>query len=132
MISAVHIINQKRGMTLIEITVAVIIVSVLSGLAIPKFLIHLERTRAAEAVQLLESLYKAQTAFFYENQAYTSTLTSLEIDIPALQSFNAPVVSTTDPIVSLSRSNGSYTIRISSTGVFSCIPAGTTCTKLGY
>jgi len=124
--------RTEHGFTLLEVTISIIIVSVLSGLAIPRFLMHLERTRAAEAIEFLESLYKAQTAFFYENKAYTSTLTTLDIDVPTMQSFNTPVVATTDPIVSLSRKSGSYTLRISSTGVLSCVPAGSTCTKLGY
>ena len=121
---------KRHGFTLTELLVSMIIVATLAGLAIPRFTIHLERARAGEALQLLESLHKAQFAYFYENGAYTSTLGDLEINIPTTQSYNAPVVALVDPIVSLQRNNGDYTVGINIDGSYTCV--GAICTNIGF
>jgi prepilin-type N-terminal cleavage/methylation domain-containing protein len=124
-------LQAKKGFTLTELMVSLIVIAALSGLAIPRFNMHLERARSAEAVQILESLLKAQRAFFYENAAYTNVLADLEVNIPASTTFNAPVVATADPIASVARNNGTYTIRINANGIFSCA-GGAICGNLGF
>ena len=132
MIKVKYWIFNRRGFTFLEILTALIILGALTGLAYPNFVTHIEKTRSTEAIQILESLHKAQVAFFYENNAYTSTLADLDVEFPNPQSYNAPTVSTTDPIASIVRSTGAYTIRVNANGSFSCVGGGGICSKLGY
>ena len=93
---------------------------------------HLERTRVVEAVHHLDSLWKAQQTYYYENTAYTSTLADLDIDIPASGLFGTPTVATSDPIASVIRAGNAYTLRISPARVISCVGPGTICTNVDY
>ena len=121
-----------KGFTLTELMVAVVIVGVMSSLAIPRLTGSIEKTRAAEAVQNLEAVYRAQQAYNQENQTYSAVLTQLDITISPSAYFNAPAVNTADPIVSIARNDGSYTLRMSSAGTISCVPGGPTCGTLGF
>jgi len=93
---------------------------------------QMEKARAGEAVQTLETLLKYQRAYYHEYKAYTNSLNNLDITPRVSNYFNTPTLATADPIVSVQRSDGSYTLRIATTGAITCIPAGGTCGNLGY
>ena len=127
--------NKKlmlKGFTLAELMIAVVIVGILSSLAVPRFISHIEKTRTAEAVANLEAVYKLQLAYFQEKRVYAGSLSNLDITIPPSAYFLAPTVSTADPIVSIERNNNSYTLTISPSGTLSCTPAGAACDNLGF
>ena len=73
---------NKRGFTLIEVLTVVVIIGILTALAMPEYQKAVERSRAAEAQQLLENLAKAEERFLMSNGAYTNELTDLDVVIP--------------------------------------------------
>ena len=128
----INLTKNDGFFTLMEVITALAIFSVLVAAAIPGFSMQMEKARAGEAVQMLEYLYKSQQAYYSEYKAYTNTAANLDINLHLPSYFNAPTFGTTDPIVSIQRSTGAYTLRITSAGAISCIPSGGTCGSLGY
>jgi|SRR6185503_1781871 len=126
-------LTKKNGFfTLYETVTALAVMAALAAITYPRFEMAIEKSRAAEAIQNIELLYKAQSAFFHENKAYSNNAGNLDVGIRASNYFDPPVFSTVDPIVSIPRTGGSYSITVTPAGRIGCIPAGTTCEHLGF
>ena len=70
------------GFTLLELMIVVIIIAILAAIALPQYLKTAERSRAAEALQILASIRAAEHRYRVENGAYTAGLANLDIDVP--------------------------------------------------
>ena len=70
---------SKRGFTLIELIVVVIILSILVSLAMPQYTMTVERSRSAEARRILGTIREAELAYFLEYEAYSASLTNLRL-----------------------------------------------------
>lgn len=74
---------RKKGFTLIEIMVVVIIVGILAALATGNYGKLVEKGRGAEARKILGMIRNQQAAYYFENNKYTSDLTELQMgDLP--------------------------------------------------
>ena len=62
--------------------IVVIIIAILAAIALPAYLKTTERTRAAEALQILASIRSAQRRYLAQNGAYAAALGDLDIDVP--------------------------------------------------
>ncbi len=119
-----------------ELIVVIIIVGVLAGLAIPRFSHTVEKSRIAEAINILQTLRDAQEVYNLENGVYAADPDDLDVTIPASRNFQPPTVAAADPIASIERNAGGYqyTLTIDADGTVSCggtvSPAGI-CTTLG-
>ncbi len=58
---------MKKGFTMIELLAVVLILAVLTAIALPQYRRSLERTRVAEALQLLPAIYDARERLVTEN-----------------------------------------------------------------
>lgn len=65
---------RARGITLIELMVAVVIVSILAGIAYPSYRTYLTQTRRSDAMIALSQAANQQERFFTECNAYASSL----------------------------------------------------------
>jgi len=70
---------MKRGFTLIELLAVVIIVGVLSSMAIPQYRRSLERSRVAEAQEMLPAIYDSWQRYSVENLQKTMTPTTFDL-----------------------------------------------------
>ncbi len=70
-------VRSAAGFTLIELLVVVAIVGILAAIAIPAFSAYRADGYNAHAVAGLNSLAKAEEAYFASNGTYTATMTSL-------------------------------------------------------
>ncbi len=115
-----------------------IVLGVVASLALPNYLLSVERTKASEGAQMLEALLNAQRRHLLEYNDYVegTDINQLDLDIelgPGTGNFEAPAVSKeTGRLASIERSNGEYVLYIDSNGVIYCENAPDLCPKLGY
>ncbi|MCC7199037.1 MAG: prepilin-type N-terminal cleavage/methylation domain-containing protein [Gammaproteobacteria bacterium] len=65
---------RQRGMTLVELMVAVAIVSILAAIAIPSYRQYVVRSQRADATSALLALATAQEKFYLQCNTYASAL----------------------------------------------------------
>jgi prepilin-type N-terminal cleavage/methylation domain-containing protein len=73
--------RSRRGFTLIELLIVVVIIGLLAAIAIPKFQNTKGKTYTATLRSDLRNLATAEEAYFYNNNAYTTNLASLNITL---------------------------------------------------
>ena len=73
---------MKKGFTLVELIIVVIIVGILASIGLTQYNKVVEKSRAAEARMILGTLRGAETAAMYENGAY-ATVANLGVGAPA-------------------------------------------------
>jgi len=123
---------MKRGFTLVEILVVVIVIAILATIAMPQFFKVAERGRAAEGVSALGALRAAQMRYYTEHQGnYADDCSDLDVDIGTLKYFAAPACAgTSGNLASVTRSGsadyGAYTLTINEDGDITCA-GGTKC-----
>ena len=66
--------NRVTGYTLIEVMVAMVVVSILAALAYPSYVGQLRSSRRADAAIALESLAQAQERFYARFRTYSSVV----------------------------------------------------------
>lgn len=135
--------HSRSGFSLMEIIIVILIISVLAAVGFPRYRLTVERTRAAEGVQILTALYNAQKAYFFENDSYTTNMDDLDISFDidsqnfgAIDSTNLADGSGDGRVAELTRTGGpfTYTLYITNVGTIDCENpgAGITCAQLGF
>jgi prepilin-type N-terminal cleavage/methylation domain-containing protein len=71
---------MKKGFTLIEIIIVVVIIGILVGIALPRYQKNVESARIAEAKTMLKAIHSAQMRYAQEYDQYTSG--NLDIVVP--------------------------------------------------
>ena len=73
---------MKKGFTLLELIIVIIIIGVLATLGFTQYTKVIEKGRTAEAKAILGSIRTAQQAYYLEWGAYTGAIGDLSIDAP--------------------------------------------------
>jgi len=68
MLSKIH--KSKRGFTLIELMIVVVIIGILAALAIPRFMRATTKAKQSEAKQILKQVYVMEHAYRQEYNTY--------------------------------------------------------------
>jgi len=68
MLSKIH--KSKRGFTLIELMIVVVIIGILAALAIPRFMRATTKAKQSEAKQILKQIYVMEHAYRQEYNTY--------------------------------------------------------------
>jgi prepilin-type N-terminal cleavage/methylation domain-containing protein len=74
-------LKTEKGFTLIELTIIVLIISILAMLALPRFINASTRSKQSEAQGILKQIYTLERAYFQEHGNYTDDFSVLEIEI---------------------------------------------------
>ncbi len=73
--------NNKKGFTLLEILVTVLIIAILSGIAIPNYMRAVEKTRIATHLPLLMDVQKGLVLYYAQRGGYPTTFRKLPVSI---------------------------------------------------
>jgi len=131
---------MKKGFTLLELIVVVIIIGILASLGLPQFFKTVEKGRAAEGTSLLGTLRSAQIRYYGEKAAFATAVANLDVDYTTPKYFTislqnpayaeASVVATAVRNAYQQPTGFAYTLTITVSGTIAC--SGTGCTSLGY
>ena len=92
--------KARKGFTLVEVAVVIVIIGVLAAFGVPKFLNSVEKSKASEAFNYLSTVQSAQERYLAQNGVYATTVGALDITLPRLS------ISTTRPPSLLQRPMG--------------------------
>lgn len=96
-------VKSKKGLTLIELLIVIVIVGILAGIAIPTYSGYMERARRADAKTALEQLRASQEMRRAERGSY-------ETDIAVLRTtWGAPAATVGDYNITLAATTATYT-----------------------
>lgn len=73
---------KKRGFTLIEVLVVVLIIGILSAIALPQYTKAVAKSRATQGLVMLKSIASAYHTYYMANGEWDSSLDDLDIQIP--------------------------------------------------
>ncbi|MDD5225878.1 MAG: prepilin-type N-terminal cleavage/methylation domain-containing protein [Candidatus Omnitrophica bacterium] len=76
---------SRGGMTLTEVLIVIVILGILAGLVLPRYLGQEERGIVAEAVGMLSAIRQAEVAYHLEHSAYTANLADLDLDLTQIK-----------------------------------------------
>jgi prepilin-type N-terminal cleavage/methylation domain-containing protein len=120
----------RKGFTLVELAVVIVIIGVLAAFGVPKFLNSVERSKASEAFAYLSAIRDAEERYLAQQGVYASDPTQLDIGLQPPKYFTVPSsitvtagTGTTLPTWSLtltrdasSSSKGAYTVTFTQSG----------------
>ena len=86
-------LKRKKGFTLLELIIVVIIIGILATLALPRFMKAGSRARWAAAAQTLGIIRGAQMRYYAERENWSTLMSDLDItlpDVPGRWTINNP------------------------------------------
>jgi prepilin-type N-terminal cleavage/methylation domain-containing protein len=84
--------ESRKGFTLVELAVVIVIIGVLAAFGVPQFLKSVERSKAAEAFNYLAAVRSAQERYVAMQGIYTSVGTLLDISQVAPKYFDVGTI----------------------------------------
>ncbi len=72
--------RQQQGVTLIELMIAVVIISILASVALPSYDQYVKKSRRSDGAAQLSRIMQQQERFFLNNMTYTEDLSDLGYD----------------------------------------------------
>jgi prepilin-type N-terminal cleavage/methylation domain-containing protein len=106
-------LKSRKGFTLVELAVVIVIIGVLAAFGIPRFLQSVERSKAAESFAYLSAVRSAQERYNSLNGTYATNVSDLDLQLSTPKYFTA--AATFDP-GSTSSLQDSWSLTLTRTG----------------
>jgi prepilin-type N-terminal cleavage/methylation domain-containing protein len=84
--------KNRKGFTLVELAVVIVIIGVLAAFGVPRFLKSVERSKAAEAFSYLAAIRSAEERSQARNGTYEVDITKLDIQFSTPKYFTVGTV----------------------------------------
>ena len=78
-----YLSHKQKGFTLVEISIVIIILAIITSLVFPSYRKLVNKAKQTEAKTTLQAIYTAQKLYFAENDKYAADLSDLDIEIPS-------------------------------------------------
>ncbi len=113
-----NMITDRRGFTLVELMITVVIVGILASVAIPLYQANVKRAKAAEADAILGTIRTALRVYYAENGSYPTATDEYPWDVSGLEIDSSDVIGKYFPATSfkLTSTSSSYTVKATGTG----------------
>lgn len=79
--------ENKKGFTLLELLVVVLIIGILAGIALPQYRKAVLKTKFMEIVNSLHILMQAQQRYYIVNDTYTANRDYLDVEFPLSETY---------------------------------------------
>jgi len=100
---------NRKGFTLVEVLIVVIIIGILAAIGIPQFASSIEKAKGGEAKAGLGHLQTGEKIYFAENEYYVGPTWATDLDISLTQrywSFTVTTPTSTTYTATATRSGG--------------------------
>jgi prepilin-type N-terminal cleavage/methylation domain-containing protein len=100
---------DRRGFTLVEVLIVVIIIGILSAIGIPQFAASIEKAKGGEARAGLGHIQTGEKVYFAESEYYTTDTGDLDITLSQkFWTFSIATPSSTTYTATATRSGGTF------------------------
>jgi len=73
--------KNKKGFTLLELLVVVLIIGILAAVALPQYKLAVEKSHIAQVLSAIRTIARAQELFYIVNERYANDISELDVDI---------------------------------------------------
>lgn len=77
--------KSKKGFTLLELLVVILIIGILAGIAIPQYQKAKEKSEAGQLLISIKALYDAQQRYYLVNEKYATNFDELDVNFSGYQ-----------------------------------------------
>ena len=74
-------INLKRGFTLLELLVVVLIIGIFAGIALPQYRLAVDKTKMTQLITFANSVKQAQQRYYLVNGSYADNWNDIDINL---------------------------------------------------
>lgn len=94
--------KNKKGFTLLELLVVVLIIGILGAVALPQYMVSVERTRVAGNMSELKPIYDAALQYYSHNDEFPDSLKKLPVSLPESYTVSGTTATSDDGTCSIS------------------------------